>query len=171
MQDDPRQYEEPVAAVGTSRATDNAIRRLLVQASSRPARLLAPALLAFLAAGAVAVALLVTRGGDEVELDARKLMLELAYPPAGAVTAVIDGQPEAAPAGARVSCRTTDDRRALGQGRAAADGSLRIELDAAPWPLESLTGDAWQTLNQTLECRAESGPWVQPLRPPYVAVN
>ena len=46
-----------------------------------------------------------------------------------------------------------------------------IPLDPDLWPLDTISGAAYQTLNATLECRAGTGPWVQPLRPPRVAIN
>ncbi|HEX5164762.1 MAG TPA: hypothetical protein VFV93_05145, partial [Thermomicrobiales bacterium] len=67
--------------------------------------------------------------------------------------------------------RATGDHARLGEGHAANDGSFDIPLDPAPWPLESITGDAYKTLNTTLECRAGAGPWTQPLRPPRVGIN
>jgi hypothetical protein len=129
------------------------------------------ALLALAAAAGVTIGLIVTSGDDGAELEATRMTLELTYPTSGEPTANLEGQPDAAPAGARITCRATSDDSRLGEGRAAEDGSFDIPLDAAPWPLDSLSGAAYQQLNTMLECRASTGPWTQPLRPPRVAIN
>lgn len=109
--------------------------------------------------------------GDSVELNASLLTLELAYPESGDPTATLDGEATAAPPGSTVSCRTTSDKRSLGEGEARDDGSVALPLDASPWPIDALGGDAWKTLNDSLECRAGTGSWVQPLRQPRVAIH
>lgn len=129
------------------------------------------ALLALAAAVGVTIGLIITSRGDESALEATRMTLELAYPTGGDPTANIEGQVDAAPAGARITCRATGDEGRLGEGRASGDGSFDISLDAGNWPLGEITGDAYQTLNTTLECRAGTGPWTQPLRPPRVAIN
>jgi hypothetical protein len=159
------------------------IGRLLERLSRRPAeqepgeprlRLTPPlilALLALAAAAGVTIGLIITAGGDETELEATRMTLELIYPTSGEPSANVEGQPGAAPSGARITCRSTSDDSRLGEGRAADDGSFDIALDPTLWPLDALTGAAYQQLNTTLECRAATGPWTQPLRPPRVAVN
>lgn len=129
------------------------------------------ALLALAVAAGVTIGLIITSRGDETELEATRTTLELTYPTAGDPTANLEGQPGAAPSDARITCRATDNQRRLGEGRATDDGSFEIALDPAAWPLDSISGDTYQTLNSTLECRAGTGPWVQPLRPPRVAIN
>jgi hypothetical protein len=119
----------------------------------------------------VTIGLIITAGGDETELEATRMTLGLIYPTSGEPTANVEGQPGAAPSGARITCRSTSDDSRLGEGRAADDGSFDIALDPTLWPLDALTGAAYQQLNTTLECRAATGPWTQPLRPPRVAVN
>ncbi len=125
----------------------------------------------FVAALFVILLLISTRDDDPVELNASLLTLELAYPVSGEPTATLNGQPTAAPPNAPVSCRAMSDKRSLGEGEARDDGSVQLLLDNSLWPLESLTGDAWKSLNNTLECRAGTGPWVQPLRQPRIAIN
>jgi hypothetical protein len=108
----------------------------------------------------------------DVELDATKLTFELQYRLAGAPTANLEGQPGAAPAGASIDCRLAQDHDwRVGEGEARQDGGFDITLDARPWPFESLAPDNLSTLNQTIECRAEDGPWVHPLREPRIAVE
>ena len=115
---------------------------------------------------------LISSGDDDpIELNASLLTLELGYPISGEPTAVLSGEATAAPPGAPVTCRRTADKQALGEGEARDDGSIALPLDASAWPIESLSGDAWKTLNDSLECRAGSGPWVQPLRQPRIAIN
>lgn len=108
---------------------------------------------------------------DPIELNASLLTLELAYPVGGEPTALLSGQRTAAPPGAPVACRRTSDQLSLGEGESRDDGSIALPLDASTWPVEALTGDAWKTLNDSLECRAGSGPWVNPLRQPRIAIN
>jgi hypothetical protein len=36
--------------------------------------------------------------------------------------------------------------------------------------MNALSGD-FMALNRTVECRADGGPWVSPLRPPLVAIG
>ena len=129
------------------------------------------ALLALAVAAGVTIGLIITSRGDESELEATRMTLELTYPTTGAPTASLEGQPDAAPSDARITCRSTADDLRLGDGRAAADGSFNIALDPATWPLDNISGESYQQLNATLECRAGTGPWVQPLRPPRVAIN
>jgi hypothetical protein len=159
------------------------VGRLLERLSRRPnttdpdeqgPRLTPPLILALLALAAAAgltIGLIITSGGDDPELEATLMTLELQYPTTGDPTANLEGQPGAAPGNARVSCRATSDHSKLGEGRATAGGSFDIPLDASPWPLDSITGDVYKTLNTTLECRAGTGPWTQPLRPPRVGIN
>lgn len=129
------------------------------------------ALLALAAAAGVTIGLIITSRGDETELEATRMTLELTYPTTGNPTANLEGQVDAAPSGARITCRATSDAHRLGEGRATGDGAFDIALDAATWPLDEISGAAYQTLNATLECRAGTGPWTQPLRPPRVAIN
>ncbi len=129
------------------------------------------ALLALAVASGVTIGLIITSRGDETQLEATRMTLELTYPTTGEPTASLEGQPDAAPADARVTCRSTRDNDRLGDGRASGDGSFNIALDPAIWPLESISGDSYEQLNSTLECRSGTGPWVQPLRPPRVAIN
>jgi hypothetical protein len=129
------------------------------------------ALLALAVAAGVTIGLIITSRGDEAELEATRMTLELTYPTSGEPTANLEGQPDAAPSNARITCRATSNDRRLGEGRATADGSFDIALDPAAWPLDTISGAAYQTLNATLECRAGTGPWVKPLRPPRVAIN
>jgi hypothetical protein len=140
-----------------------------------PSRRFAPplvfGLLAFAAAAGVTIGLILTSGGDGAELAGTRMTLELAYPTTGEPTASLEGQPGAAPAGARIACRATSDNRQLGADRAAADGSFDVALEASAWPLDGLSGGAYDRLNETVECRVSGGPWVSPLRPPRVAVN
>lgn len=150
--------EQPGVASG-GRRRSSALRPLLAAAL-----VFAGALLGILL-------LISTQSDDPVELNASLLTLELAYPVVGEHSAVLDGQATSAPPGASVACRTNPDKRPLGEGEARDDGSIVLPLDASPWPLESLSGDAWKTLNDTLECRAGTGPWVQPLRQPRIAIN
>jgi hypothetical protein len=133
--------------------------------------LLMVALIALAAAVGLTVGLIITSRGDEAKLEATRMTLELSYPTSGEPSANLEGQPDAAPSNARITCRATSDNHVLGEGRAADDGTFDIPLDATHWPLESLTGTAYPTLNTTLECRAGTGPWVQPLRPPRVAIH
>ncbi|MDQ3549259.1 MAG: hypothetical protein M3439_10640 [Chloroflexota bacterium] len=142
--------------------------------NEQPPRFTPPLLLALLAlaaAAGVTIGLIITSRGDETELEATRMTLELTYPTTGNPTANLEGQMNAAPAGARITCRATSDERRLGEGRATGDGAFDIALAAATWPLDDISGDAYQALNTTLECRAGTGPWTQPLRPPRVAIN
>jgi hypothetical protein len=110
-------------------------------------------------------------GGSAAELDAALLRLELRYPVAGDPDLRITGQEASAPRGSTVSCRTTgDDAMALGRVAANENGSFEISLDADAYPMNALTGD-FMALNSTVECRADGGPWVSPLRPPLVAIG
>lgn len=156
--------------------------RLLERLSRQPAtepdgrrpRFTPPLLIAMLLLVAVAgatIGLIVTSRGDETALAPTRMTLELSYPTSGEPAANLQGQPNAAPAGSRVTCRATSDRQRLGAGRAGDDGSFDITLDPAEWPLDGLRGAAYKTLNSTIECRAGAGPWTQPLRPPRVAIN
>lgn len=129
------------------------------------------AVLVLAAAAGVTIGLIISSRGDETSLEATRMTLELTYPTSGEPTANIEGQPDTAPSDARITCRSTSDDRRLGEGRAAGDGSFDILLDPAAWPLDTISGAAYQTLNATLECRADTGPWIQPLRPPRVAIN
>lgn len=124
---------------------------------------------ALVAVVALAV-LLAACGGRGPKLDATKLTLELAYPPAGDPTAALTGQATAAPDGAKITCRLTDGRRALGTGKAERGGAFSVPLDATAFPLEQLPRQA-SDINKSIECRAGDGPWVHPLRPPRVAVG
>jgi hypothetical protein len=116
--------------------------------------------------------LFLIRNRDEAaDLAGARMTLVLSYPIVAEPIASMEGQPEAAPANARVSCRTTSaPQRIIGQGVANADGSFTIPLDASPWPLDSLGNDLYNQLNSSVECRAGNGPWVRPLRPPRVSV-
>ncbi len=129
------------------------------------------AVLALAIAAGVTIGLIITSRGDETALEATRMTLELTYPTAGDQTANLEGQPNAAPANVRIVCRATSDEQRLGEGRATGDGSFDIPLDPAIWPLDAISGSSFETLNETLECRAGTGPWVQPLRPPRVAIN
>ena len=129
------------------------------------------ALLALAVAASVAIGLIITSRADETELEATRMTLELTYPTTGEPIANLEGQPDAAPSESRITCRATDNDRRLGEGRAAADGSFDIALDATTWPLDNITRDSYQQLNTTVECRAGTGPWTEPLRPPRVVIN
>jgi hypothetical protein len=108
---------------------------------------------------------------DETGLSAARMTLVLNYPITSEPTAMMEGQPEAAPAGARISCRTTaQPHLLLGESVANADGSFAVTLDASPWPLESLGSNLYQQLNGSIECRSGNSSWVRPLRPPRVSV-
>jgi hypothetical protein len=124
-------------------------------------------------AGALVVTFLLIRSGgdDAATLDATKLTLELSYPVNAAPIANLNGQPGAAPDGATITCRATSGKQRIGQGEAGGDGAFDVSLDAAQWPLDTLTRDGYATLNQTLECRAGTGDWVHPLRQPRVKIN
>lgn len=122
-------------------------------------------------AAVVAVILLSTGGETNARLDTTKLTLELAYPTGGNTTANLEGQPGAAPPGAPIACRSAGDRRRLGEGTADDNGSFDVAIDPSAYPREKLTGDTYNQLNGTIECRAGDGPWVQPLRPPRVAIE
>lgn len=111
-------------------------------------------------------------GGSDVKLDATKLTLEFAYRLEGEPTANLEGQPGAAPSGASIVCRRAADHDwRLGDGEAAADGSFDIPLDARPFPLDEISSETFNTLNDAVQCRAESGPWVSPLRQPRIAIE
>jgi hypothetical protein len=119
------------------------------------------------------VPVLAACGGDDARLEAAKLTLDLRYPHSGPAQASVSGQPEAAPGGAKITCRSArdgEDERELGEGEAENDGSFVVEIDADAYPLEALAGQFYE-LNQTLECRAGDGDWVHPLRPPNVAIE
>lgn len=133
--------------------------------------LLMLAMIALAAGLGLTIGLIITSRGDETRLEATRMTLELSYPTVGDPTANLEGQPGAAPANTRITCRATSDNHLLGEGRAIDDGSFDITLDPAYWPLDSLTGTAFPTLNTTVECRAGTGTWIQPLRPPRVAIN
>jgi hypothetical protein len=110
--------------------------------------------------------------GSDTELDATKLTLELQYRLTSEPTANLEGQPGAAPAGAAIVCRLSEDHDwRVGEGEAGPDGGFEIVLDARPWPFESLAERGLATLNQSVECKADDGPWVHPLREPRVAVE
>lgn len=109
-------------------------------------------------------------GGGGPKLDAAKVRLELRYPVAADPDLRIIGQESSAPRGATVSCRTTDERLPLGRAVAAEDGSFVLVFTAPVFPLEALSGD-FMDLNRVVECRANGGPWVSPLRPPLVAIG
>jgi hypothetical protein len=110
-------------------------------------------------------------GDSGAELDAALLRLELRYPVSGQPDLRITGQDASAPRGATIVCRTTGDERVpLGRADANEDGSFEIALDDAAYPMNELSGD-FMDLNRTLECRADGGPWVSPLRPPLVAIG
>lgn len=108
---------------------------------------------------------------DGPQLAGAGMTLVLSYPLTSDPVAHIEGQPDAAPAGARLTCRTTTTPpRLLGDGVANTDGSFVVILDSTPWPLESFGGDLYNQLNGSIECRAGNGDWVRPLRPPRVSV-
>ena len=65
------------------------------------------ALLALAAAAGVTIGLIITSRGDETELVATRMTLELTYPTSGEPTANLEGQPDAAPSNARITCRAT----------------------------------------------------------------
>jgi hypothetical protein len=110
--------------------------------------------------------------GNDVELDATKLTFELQYRLAGEPSANLEGLRGAAPSGASIVCRLAQDRDwRVGEGEAGQNGGFDITLDARPWPFESLAPDNLATLNQSIECRAEDGPWVHPLREPRISVE
>lgn len=128
--------------------------------------------LGLFAAALVIILILAARSGSGgSELDARLLTLELTYPAGQPAIANIEGQPKAARGGATVTCRATDSHQRLGRATAGDDGSFDVVLDAAAWPIESLTGEGAKTLNERVECRAGSGDWVTPLRQPRVRIN
>jgi hypothetical protein len=105
------------------------------------------------------------------QLAGALMTLELRYPLTSEPVAFMDGQRGAAPSGALVICRTVaQPHLRLGEGTADADGSFRVELDPSPWPLDSLGSDLYNQLNSSIECRADRGDWVRPLRPPRVSV-
>jgi|GEM_PF-1773224 len=176
----PAQVEDTEASNPPRR---DAIGRLLERLSRRsdatqsdePRPRLTPplilALIALAAAAGVTIGLILTSGDDEAALEPTRMTLELTYPTAGEPTANLEGQPDAAPGDVRITCRATSDNTPLGDGRSAEDGSFDIALDATHWPLDTITGETYQQLNTTLECRASTGPWTQPLRPPRVAIN
>jgi hypothetical protein len=120
----------------------------------------------------VGVTLAIIRNRDDGgTLAATRMTLELSYPLSDDPTAVMDGQPGTAPTGALITCRTVaQPHLRLGEGTAGEDGSFRVQLDPSPWPLESLGGDLYNQLNSSVECRAGTGDWVRPLRPPRVSV-
>ena len=141
---------------------------------SAPAWASRPLLLAlglFIAALAIILILVARAGAGDDELDARLLTLELAYPAGQPPIANVEGQPGATSAGATVTCRAIDGRERLGRATANDDGSVDVELDPSPWPLDSLTGDGAATVNDRVECRAGDGEWVKPLRQPRVRIN
>jgi hypothetical protein len=110
-------------------------------------------------------------GGGGTELDAALLRLELRYPVTGEPDLRITGQGASAPRGATVSCRlTAENKPALGRIDVNEDGSFELALEAETYPMNSLSGD-FMDLNRTVECRADGGPWVSPLRPPLVAIG
>jgi hypothetical protein len=143
-------------------------RSLIENRSRRP---IAIAIALF--AGALVVTFLLIRSGgdDAATLDATKITLELSYPVDAAPIATLNGQPGAASDGATIACRATSGKQRIGQGEAGDDGAFDVPLDAAQWPLDALTRENYTTLNQTLECRAGTGDWVQPLRQPRVKIN
>lgn len=120
----------------------------------------------------VGVTLAIIRNRDDGgTLVAARMTLELSYPVSDDPIAVMDGQPGTAPPGAHITCRTVaQPHLRLGEGAAEADGSFRVQLDPSPWPLESLGSDLYNQLNSSVECRAGTGDWVRPLRPPRVSV-
>lgn len=128
--------------------------------------------LGLFAAALVVILILVARiGAGDDELDATRLTLELSYPAGQTPVANVEGQPGASSGGATVTCRATEGRQRLGRATANDDGSFDVDLDPAPWPLDSLTGDGAKTINDRVECRAGDGAWVTPLRQPRVRIN
>lgn len=114
---------------------------------------------------------LIRNRDDGGRLAGARMTLELSYPLTAQPVAVMDGQAGTAPPGATVTCRTVaQPHLRLGEGVAADDGSFRVDLNPSPWPLESLGSDLYNQLNSSIECRAGTGDWVRPLRPPRVSV-
>jgi hypothetical protein len=110
-------------------------------------------------------------GGGGAKLDATLLRLELRYPVSSQPDLRVTGEQSSAPGGSLVVCRSTGDKRAaLGQASVNDDGSFELPLDAATFPISAIKGD-FMALNRSLECRAGSGRWVSPLRPPLVAIG
>lgn len=145
------------------------------EADDRPAWLTNPvymvlAVAVFAVLIGVTLAIIRNRDSGQQLLGAR-MTLELSYPLTSDPVAFMEGQAGAAPSGATITCRTaTQPNLRLGDGTAADDGSFRVDLDSSPWPLDSLGSDLYNQLNSSIECRAGTGEWVQPLRPPRVSV-
>lgn len=107
----------------------------------------------------------------DVQLDATLLTLELSYPDGQTAAADLEVQAGAAPDGETITCRATDGGQRLGRDTARSNETIRIKLDPAPWPLDTLTGDGAATINDRVECRVGDGDWVHPLRQPRVRIN
>jgi len=172
LADEPGAGAPDTAAVA---ATDEIAEAVAPVEPQRPAWLTNPVymiLAVAVFAVLIGVTLAIIRNRDSGErLVGARMTLELSYPVTDDPLAVMEGQPGAAPSGAAVACRTfAQPNLRLGEGVAAGDGSFRIELDPAPWPLESLGSDLYNQLNSSIECRAGTGDWVRPLRPPRVSV-
>lgn len=145
-------------------------RRPTLQGETMPSIVLAGVLVAL--AGIVAVVLIASGRNEGTRLDATRLTLELAYSDTAAPSVNLEGQPEAAPAGVRITCRLEDNHDfRIGAGEAGEDGSFDIPLDGRAFPEDVPTNDIFRALNSTVECQADDGKWVQPLRPPRIAVN
>lgn len=164
---DPR-IEQPQVDDGDLRPSDR--RRATLWRGSMPSIVVAVVLVAI--AGIVAIILIASGRNSGTTLDATRLTLELAYSTSDAPTVNLEGQPEAAPAGAHVICRREDNHDfRIGEGVVGPDGSFDIALDGRAFPEDVPTNDVFRTLNSTVQCHADSGEWVTPLRPARIAVN
>lgn len=159
---------EPVTDARDLRPSER--RRRTLWGGPMPSIVLAVILVAL--AGIAAVILIASGRDSGTKLDATKLTLELAYSGGEAPAVNLEGQPEAAPAGARITCRREDNHDfRIGDGEAGEDGSFDIPLDGRAFPEDVPNSEVFRALNDTVQCRADSGDWVQPLRPPRIAVN
>jgi hypothetical protein len=162
--------ENSSAGVAEEQLRPSERRRKTFWGGPTPSIVLAIVLVTF--AALLAVVLIASRGGSGTRLDATKLTLELTYSSDEFPTVNLEGQPEAAPAGARIVCRREDDADfRIGDGVAGEDGSFDLPLDGRAFPDDVPTNDEFRTLNQSVECRADEGSWVQPLRPARISVN
>ena len=159
---------EPIAGARDLRPSER--RRRTLCGGPMPSIVLAVILVAV---AGIAAAILIASGRDSgTKLDATKLTLELTYSGSDAPAVNLEGQPQAAPVGARITCRREDNHDfRIGDGEAGEDGSFDIELDGRAFPEDVPNHDIFRTLNDTVQCRADSGDWVQPLRPPRVTIN
>lgn len=145
-------------------------RRATLWGGSMPSIVVAVVLVAI--AGIAAVILIASGRDSGTKLDATKLTLELTYSAADVPSVNLEGQPEAAPAGARITCRLEDNHDfRIGDGAAGLDGAFDIPLDGRAFPEDVPTNEIFRLLNTTVQCRADSGEWVEPLRPARITVN